>query len=188
MAKLFVCLICFCIPLLAQAKLYKIVDANGKVTYTDIAPALESKEHQLGRINAVSNPLFNMAKLNLTIPYTGDNGTMIVSGSVNGINMRFIVDTGATLLAIPPSIATQAGLHDLPSQTVTAQTANGAVEVPKVTIKNLSVAKVRASQIEATIQSISTTEPNLGLLGMSFFSAYKMTIDHVKKEIQLEKK
>ena len=102
--------------------------------------------------------------------------------------MRFVVDTGATLLAIPPVIAKRAGLYDVSSTTVTAQTANGTVNVPRVSIKNLTVAKVKQTNIDATIQSVSTKDPELGLLGMSFFHNYKMSMDHDKKEIRLERK
>ncbi len=178
--------ICLSIPFAAQAKLYKIIHEDGSITFTDTPPTLGAKEHILGKnINAIENPAFNVEKLNLIIPYTEENGTMTVKGSVNGIAMQFIVDTGATLLAIPPTIAQQAGLLSIESQPVTAQTANGSINVSKVTIKTVTVAKVKASQIEATIQTISPTNNRLGLLGMSFFNRYKMTIDHEKKEIQL---
>jgi len=188
MFKTFLCLICIAIPLAAQAKLYKITDEDGNVTYTDMAPSLGAKEHKLGRIASIGNPAFNMDKLNMIIPYTDENGSMIVSGSVNGTPMRFIVDTGATLLAIPPQIATKAGLMDLPFETITTQTANGAVRVPKITIKSLTVEKIKSSQIAATILSVSPKDPDLGLLGMSFLNQFKMTIDQDKKVIQLEKK
>jgi clan AA aspartic protease (TIGR02281 family) len=185
MFKFFLCILSLTLPVTAQANLYKIIEENGTITYTDIAPAMGAQEHKLRRINSVANPLFNMSKLNMSIPYTDNNGAMVVKGSINGISMRFIVDTGATLLAIPPSIAKQAGLLSLPSQEVTAQTANGAIKVQKVSIKNVTVAKVKQEDIEATIQSISTTDASLGLLGMSFFNKYKMTIDHANREIQL---
>jgi len=188
MFKAFLCLICISVPLAAHAKLYKITDEDGNITYTDMAPSLDAKEHKLERIASIGNPSFNMDKLNMSIPYTDENGSMIVSGSVHGTPMRFIVDTGATLLAIPPQIAKKAGLTKLPFKTITTQTANGAIRVPKVMLNSLTVEKIKASHIEATIQSISPQHPDLGLLGMSFFNRFKMTIDQDKKVIQLEKK
>ncbi len=176
------------LPFSAQAKLYKVVDDQGHITFTDTPPVLDAEEHQLGEINAVGNPTYNMEKLSLTIPFSEENGGMIVRGTVNGVSMRFIVDTGATLVAIPPEVAKQAGLLDGPSTKVTVQTANGSIEAPRVTINTIEVAKVKQSQVAATIQEISPTDSRLGLLGMSFFNQYKMTINRTSKEIQLETK
>jgi len=173
---------------LAQADLYKLVDENGNITYTDMPPSMEAKPYKLGRISSVGNPVFNMEKLNMVIPYEDKDGAMVVQGAVNGVAMSFVVDTGATLLAIPPAIAEKAGLHLLPSKKITAQTANGAIQVSRVSLSKVTVAKVSQDNVDATIQSVSTINPNLGLLGMSFFNKYKMTIDHEKKQIQLEKK
>jgi len=181
-------LACILIPWVSQAKFYKIVDENGGITFTDTAPYIDAKEHQLQSINSISNPLFNMAKLSMIIPYIEEDGAMVVTGSINSISMRFIVDTGATLVAVPLSLARQAGLLDLTSTSVSTQTANGTIEVQKVKIKSIKVSKAEQADIEATIQNVSEKDSNLGLLGMSFFNNYKMTIDDVKKVIQLESK
>ena len=175
-------------PLCAHAKLYKIIDEFGSVTFTDIPPNTEAKEHQLGSITSIGNPEFNTEKLNLTIPYVNEGGAMVVRGSINGIAMRFIVDTGATLLAIPPNIAKQAGLLKNKTKNIKVQTANGEVSVPKVSIKSVLVNKAQQNNVDATVQEISTTKPNMGLLGMSFFKHYKMTIHQDKREIQLQHK
>ncbi len=188
MLKVLIYLIIFIFPWLSYAEMYKIIDDDGNITYTDIAPSMEAKQYKPKGINAIDNPSYNMNKLSMVIPYVDKGGSMIVQGSVNGIAMSFVVDTGATLLAIPPVIAKRAGLYDVTSTMVTTQTANGEVNVPKVSIKLLSVAKIKQPNVEATIQSISTKNDELGLLGMSFFKHYKITIDHKQKEIQLEPK
>ncbi len=183
-----VCLLLCASPLSAQAKLYKVVDKFGNITFTDTAPSIDAKEHKLGLINAVDNPAFNMDKLTMLIPYLDEQGTMLVRGAINGVSVRFIVDTGASMVAVPESVAKAAGLYKLESKTVSVQTANGKINAPQVVIKSLTVAKVEASNIKATIQTFSKDKPNYGLLGMSFFNRYKMSIDHDKKEIRLEKK
>ena len=188
MLKVLIYLIVVSFPWLSHAEMYKIIDKDGNITYTDMAPSMEAKQYKPKGINAIGNPSYNMNKLSMVIPYVDKDGAMIVQGSVNGIVMSFIVDTGATLLAIPPVIAKRAGLYDSTSTMVTAQTANGEVNVPKVKIKLLSVAKIKLPHVEAIIQNISTKNNELGLLGMSFFKHYKMTIDHKQKEIQLEPK
>ncbi|MDQ7002844.1 MAG: retropepsin-like aspartic protease [Ghiorsea sp.] len=188
MLKALIYLTIFIFPWLSHAEMYKIIDDDGRITYTDMAPSMEAKQYRPRGINAIGNPNYNISKLNMIIPYVDENGSMVVQGSVNGIAMSFIVDTGATLLAIPPAIAKRAGLYDGPTTMVTMQTANGKAQAPKVNIKLLSVANIKRSYVEATIQSISTENDELGLLGMSFFKHYKMTIDHQRQEIQLLRK
>ncbi|MDQ6989088.1 MAG: TIGR02281 family clan AA aspartic protease [Mariprofundaceae bacterium] len=188
---MFKCLIvglCLMLPLTVAAALYKVVGEDGKVVYTDMQPNPDAKEHRLGRINSVSNPAYNMDKVNMRLHYVDDAGAMIVQGTVNGISMSFVVDTGATLVVVPLKIAQQAGLMDGKTEMVTSQTANGTVRTPKVVIQQLNVDKVSMTDVAATIQTISPNQPELGLLGMSFFGKYKMTIDHDKQEILLEGK
>ncbi len=188
MFRLWIVLCCVLLPFAVSAALYKVVSEDGHVTYTDMPPSSDAKEHALGRINSVGNPEYNMGKVNMRLHYEDKNGTMIVSGQVNGISMSFVVDTGATLVVIPPAIAKEAGLLQGQTEMITIQTANGAVQTPKVSIKTLIVDKVEGRNIAAAIQQISPTDPALGLLGMSFLAQYEMTIDHDKQEILLGKK
>jgi len=188
MLKLFLCLSLLLTPLISHAKLYKIIADDGNITYTDMPPSHQAKEHRLGRISSIGNPVFNMSKMQLSLSYTDVNGAMIVRGKVNGIAMRFIVDTGATIIAVPPKIAQKSGLMQGEATMVTAQTANGAVQVRKTRIKNIIVDRFKQSDVEATVQNISESEPDLGLLGMNFFANYNMSIQHDKHKIILEKR
>lgn len=187
MLKIILCCLCMLLPLSAQGKLYKVVDAQGHITFTDKLPEVDAQEHKLGHVNMIGNDQFNLDTLQWIIPYQQENGAMIVNGTINGVAMRFVVDTGATFVAIPTALAQQAKL--IPDDhMITAQTANGAVQVHTTTINTLHVANISRQQVAATIQDISTTEPKLGLLGMSFFDAYQMTIDQAKSEIVLKEK
>ncbi len=188
MRKSWLIVLLLALPALAYAKMYKVVHEDGSVTFTDIPPSLDAKAYQPKGINAINNPAYNTKALRMVIPYVDKGGSMIVQGSINGVAMAFIVDTGATLLAIPPVVAKKAGLYDQPSTAVNAQTANGEVRVPKVRIAQVAVANIKQRDVEATIQQISTTDTALGLLGMSFFKHYNIHIDHQKREIRLEPK
>ncbi|MBN4058143.1 retroviral-like aspartic protease family protein [Mariprofundus ferrooxydans] len=176
------------IPLSVQAELYKVVNEYGEIIYTDIAPSMDAKEYKLNPIKAIRNPAFNLDKIESMIPYQDESGSMIVQGSVHGVAMRFIVDTGATYVAIPPAIAKQAGLYDLKSKTIKVQTSNGEIEVPRVRLTDMNIGKMSQSRVRATIQTIAADKPNLGLLGMSFLKNYKVTVHQDKKTIELAPK
>ncbi|OIP98679.1 MAG: hypothetical protein AUK35_10645 [Zetaproteobacteria bacterium CG2_30_46_52] len=188
MLKILLCLLCLALPLSAHGKLYKIVDDAGRITFSDKAPTIDAQEHTLGEINTIGNDEFNLQKGMHKIRFTTENGTMIVQGKVNGISMRFIVDTGATLVAIPKAVADAAKLPVDSNKQMQAMTANGTVTVLTTQANELMIDKVKRSNVAAAIQDISPTDTKLGLLGMSFFETYKMTINQAKSEILLEDK
>jgi len=188
MFKVLMMLPFFAMPMIGHAELYKIINEFGDIIYTDTAPSIDAKEHKLNAIYTIKNPAFNINKIDSMIPYKDKSGSMIVEGSVHGVPMRFIVDTGATYVTIPPAIAKRVGLYDLKFKTIEVQTANGKVEVPRVRLKNISIGKMNQSRVRATIQTISEDNPNLGLLGMSFLDEYKVTVHQNKKAIELAPK
>ncbi len=81
----------------------------------------------------------------LVIPLHRD-GHFRVAGSVNGVPVMFMVDTGASLIAVSDAVATKAGLTG--GVPTTFRTANGKSEgrvsvSESVTARNLSVSGLR---------------------------------------------
>jgi len=172
------------LPLAAQAEIYKWTDQYGKVHFSDKPIAGSQKQH-IQSLTSISNPAFNLERNAMRIKYQDKNGSMIVQGRVNNIRMQFIVDTGATLVVIPPNIAKRAHISTKNAQTITLQTANGATQSYLVNIPSLQIDQLHQQGVRAAIQQVSP-DPNLGLLGMSFLNAYKMSIDHKEHIITLE--
>ena len=90
-------------------------------------------------------------------------GHYVSGGEINGLPVTFLLDTGATDVAIPISIASKAGLNrGIPTQ---AATANGVITVYSTQINQLSVGNIILKNVNASIA------PNMGgdtiLLGMS---------------------
>ena len=98
-------------------------------------------------------------------------GHYVASGSVNGVPATFLLDTGATDVAIPETIARQAGLPQ--GYAGRAATANGVVTVYSTLIDELSLGTIRLHDIEASIT------PSMGgdtiLLGMSALQRVEFT-------------
>lgn len=170
----------------AAAEVYQWTDADGRTHYSD-TPVAGADRHASGNVSAVGNPDYNMKNLNGEIPYRGDGTAMIVEGAVNGVPMRFVVDTGATLVVIPTAVAREAGIRTSAPPTVTLQTANGPTTAPLVQLETVKVGKLQRTSIQGTVQNISS-DPRLGLLGLSFLGAYRMTIDHQRQLIMLEQR
>jgi len=120
----------------------------------------------------------------LEINYTPRGNSMIVHGKVNGVPIRFVVDTGASLVSIPSSVAKRAGINTADSRQVKLHTANGMTSAPLVKLDQVIADNIAINEVMAVVQDLSA--PDLGLLGMSFFGQHKMTIDHQRNVITLE--
>jgi aspartyl protease family protein len=165
-----------------QAEPYRPSDSN---EYETIANrAVETGEPLLMMpLSIISRPTSEQP---LEISYTSRGGSMIVHGKVNGVPIRFVVDTGASLVSIPSSIAERAGVSISDARRVKLHTANGVTSAPLVKLDQVIADNIAIEGVMAVVQDLSA--PDLGLLGMSFFGQHKMTIDHERNVITLESK
>jgi aspartyl protease family protein len=99
-------------------------------------------------------------------------GHFVTLGQINGKSVRFLVDTGATSVAIPASFAQSAGIDYLKGRRGMSMTANGPAVVYRVLLDSVSVGDVTLQQVEAMVME----GPGLGiaLLGMSFLNRVDM--------------
>lgn len=88
-----------------------------------------------------------------------------------------IVDTGATYTSISHEMAENLGLDLVNCPKVTITTANGRIEVPRVTIDTLNVNGLEAHNVEATVIPVHPGSSFSGLLGLSFLKQFIVTID-----------
>ena len=98
-------------------------------------------------------------------------GHFIAEGSVNGAHMRFLVDTGATAVALPASDAVRLGLDFRKGQRVSMQTANGTAPAYVVTLDRVKIGEIELSGIQAVVVEGGLHMP---LLGMTFLNRVEM--------------
>jgi aspartyl protease family protein len=110
-----------------------------------------------------------------TIVMTADNqGHFYATGSVNGAAVRFLVDTGATMVSLGASDARRIGLDFNRGQKGLTQTANGQTLVSKVQLDTVRIGDVTLHNVDALIHQ---TEMPMALLGMSFLNRMEMQRD-----------
>ncbi len=97
------------------------------------------------------------------------NGHYVVDGQINRQPVSFLVDTGATDVAIPESMARALGLDFGPR--VRVMTAAGPSKAWMTRLNEVSIGGIRRRDVRATITS---GEYNEVLLGMSFLRHYDM--------------
>jgi clan AA aspartic protease (TIGR02281 family) len=110
----------------------------------------------------------------------GQGGHYYIDGSVNDNYLNFVVDTGATVVALPMSIATSAGLKC--KQAIMMSTANGNAQGCLTTIDRLKIGQFTLRYVDAVVQ------PNLGqpLLGMNVLKQFRVEQDN--GQMRLSKK
>lgn len=99
------------------------------------------------------------------------DGHFWVDGLVNGRNMRFLIDSGASITAVSESAAIGAGLNiDQSGFPVVLTTANGVIEARRSNIAMLEIGPLRASDLPIVI---SPSFGTVNVLGMNFLSQLK---------------
>lgn len=106
----------------------------------------------------------------------GVGGHFFVTGDVAGTPVRFMVDTGATTVALSRADAKSVGVAvDRLAFDGTARTASGDVRVAHVTLPRLRIGDIQLLDVAA---DVIDTDDGLALLGQSFLGR----IEHVSIE------
>jgi aspartyl protease family protein len=99
-------------------------------------------------------------------------GQFFTVGEVNGNAVRFLVDTGASVVTLPRSVAARAGVALDDAKSVTVLTANGRARAGRVLLNTVRVGSVTLNMVEAII--MEDAKLPLPLLGMSFLKRTNM--------------
>jgi aspartyl protease family protein len=103
-------------------------------------------------------------------------GHFLVDARVDGRPVDFMVDTGASVIALRESSAAKLGIH--PSRrdyTARATTANGVTAAAPVILNRVEIAGITVRDVRAFVMADEGLSTNL--LGMSFLSKVKWTHD-----------
>jgi aspartyl protease family protein len=95
-------------------------------------------------------------------------GHFLIEAEVNDGTINFLVDTGATSVALGPDHLEQLGIEPGSLKfNLRSQTANGTARAARVTLDRISIGEITVNDVEAVVM-----ERPLGtaLLGMSFLS------------------
>lgn len=94
-----------------------------------------------------------------------------IKGAINDYPVEFMVDTGATLVAVPQKLATQFGLEG--RYPVTIDTASGEVTGSLARLKQLSFAGFVLNDVKAVI--VPGSQDDTVLLGMNVLSKFNLS-------------
>ena len=97
-------------------------------------------------------------------------GHYVATGRINGSPVRFVLDTGATTVAIPSRVAERLGLRAGRPQL--ARTANGTITTYDARLDEVSLGTIRLRNVRADINPHMEGEEIL--LGMSFLRSLEL--------------
>jgi aspartyl protease family protein len=110
-----------------------------------------------------------------SVSLTADaRGHFSATGSINGYSMAFLVDTGATAIAISAAEARRIGLDYKTGQAVAVGTAAGAMPAWRVTFNTVKIGGISVNQVDGLVVESGLNVP---LLGMSFLNRMEMKRD-----------
>ncbi|MFN8936179.1 MAG: TIGR02281 family clan AA aspartic protease [Pseudomonadota bacterium] len=112
----------------------------------------------------------------------GSGGHFVVAGSINGRATRFLVDTGATSVALSRAEADRIGLDTSGAPVGLASTAGGVVQVQQVTLARLRLGEVELVNVPAVV---TPTPMPYVLLGHSALSRMRMQRETDVMRLQL---
>ena len=101
-------------------------------------------------------------------------GHFIADGQVNGGTVRFMVDTGATAIALPAADAKRLGINYLKGERGFVQTANGSAPAYRVKLDTVRLGDITLNNVEGVVLEGGLTMP---LLGMTFLNRTEMKRD-----------
>jgi aspartyl protease family protein len=113
----------------------------------------------------------------------GTGGHFVTSGSINGRPVRFMVDTGATLVALGRPEAERLGIDLRRAEPGMSQTAGGLVRVQLVTLASVKVGDVELYNVAGVV--VPGEMPQV-LLGNSFLKHLQMRRENHLLRLELK--
>lgn len=111
-------------------------------------------------------------------------GMFYVAGHINGLPMRFLVDTGATYVTMSGVHASKIGIDYKKGVKSFANTAAATIPVWQVKLDSVSVGDIKVANVEATV--IEGSQPYDALLGNSFLKYTQL--QHVGNVMEIKQK
>lgn len=112
------------------------------------------------------------------------NGMYLTPGSINGFTVDFLVDTGASAIALNAATAKRLGLNYLKGQKIGVKTAASIEIAYKVMLNEVQVGDIKLYNVEAVV--LESEEPTRALLGMTFLG--QLDMQRIGDKMELKKK
>lgn len=145
----------------------KLISANSNGAVLEI----DGKKQSLNLGQSISTAQSSGTRPSIKLE-ADSGGHFLAYGSINGRPMKFLVDTGATSIAMSTAQAQALGINLQNAQRGAVTTASGNVRSYNVSLSNVKVGDISLNQVDAVI--IDSMPGDVALLGNSFLSRLEM--------------
>lgn len=145
----------------------KLISADSDTAEFEI----DGKRQVLGLGNSISSNFAPTENSKVTL-IADNSGHFITEGSINGATVKFLIDTGASMVSLNSSEAKRIGLNYLKGQPGQVSTANGLVLVYKVKLDTVKIGDITLSNVDALVHEGENLP--IVLMGMSFLNRVEM--------------
>lgn len=161
----------------ADAEIYKWVDRDGRVHFTDTTAGIppEYRNHIEEKTSTAPALQPTAAPTSYKIPLRRAGNAMLVEAVVDSTRpARLLLDTGAEFTVLSTAVARSLALNVKDAAVVPLRSASGEFFAPMMKVQSITVGEAAVHDVEVIIHDAT---PGLdGLLGMSFLDNFLVTI------------
>lgn len=144
----------------------KLISANSEAAVLEI----DGKRRTLGMGQGISTAFQGSSRPKVVLIAT-EGGHYVTTGTINGSSVRFMVDTGATAVALGSSDARRLGIQYWKGEPMYVSTANGTANAYRVKFDNVRVGDISLNNVEGLVLESDMAG---ALLGMSFLGRLEL--------------
>ena len=147
-----------------------LVSSDGKQAVLEV----EGKRKTISLSRSIGSKFTQADKTEIRIA-SGQGGHYYTKGLINGAPVDFVVDTGASIIAMNHFVAERLGIDYRGGKPITVDTANGPAQAFMVTLPRVSVGNIVVNQVSAAVST--TDSPSVVLLGNTYLSKVDLKIE-----------
>lgn len=145
----------------------KLISATSEAAVLEI----EGKRRKVGMGQGITTNFENTGRSRVVLTADG-TGHYLTSGTINGGQVQFLVDTGATMVSLGTSDARRLGIEYLKGQRGSSSTANGIATVYHVKLDSVRVGSITLRNVDGVVHE--NADMPFALLGMSFLGRLEL--------------
>jgi len=149
----------------------KLISATSESAVIEVAGKRQTLT--LGQSISIGGSVSGAQRATLT---ADARGHFFTTAAVNGVSLRFIVDTGASVVTIGAADAKRAGILYVSGQKSVLQTANGVAPAYRVKLDTVRLGEIILNNVDGVVVE-GNALGGVGLLGLSFLNRTEMRRD-----------
>lgn len=158
---------------------YECVAANGAISYSVERCAKGEQQRRVEDNTAPASRSLGAA-IGGTVKLEGSRGGhFYTTAIINGVPVRAVIDTGASIVSISPAAATRIGVDTRRGVQAKSYTANGTASVTVVTLNSVELGGNVVRNIQGSVLSQELGPDTEVLLGMAFLKHFEVNTDGV---------